>query len=173
MADILIRGMEMPKAQHTITITICHDGYTVVEYRDNGLLLEEIETYKTIPLPAGHGRLVDADKLTVKMKTRKWMIGRASDPDCLVFDAPTIVPAEEGRTMADWISVKDRLPEIWVKVLSFQPTFDEDCHGMIRGAVYIGNGKWRETEHHEMMELPVTHWLPLPEPPKEVEDGND
>ena len=71
--------------------------------------------------------------------------------------------------MAEWISVKERLPEIWVKVLAFQPTFDEDARGMIRGAVYIGNGKWRETERHEMMELPVTHWMQLPEPPKEVE----
>lgn len=45
-------------------------------------------------LPEGHGRLVDGDKLMGEMKNRKWMIGRASDPDCLVFDAPTIVPAE-------------------------------------------------------------------------------
>ena len=45
-------------------------------------------------LPEGHGRLIDGDKLMGEMKNRKWMIGRASDPDCLVFDAPTIVPAE-------------------------------------------------------------------------------
>ena len=45
-------------------------------------------------LPEGHGRLVDADKLAYDMKARKWFIGRASDPDCLVFDAPTIVPAD-------------------------------------------------------------------------------
>lgn len=45
-------------------------------------------------LPEGHGRLVDGDKLMGEMKNRKWMIGRASDPACLVEDAPTIVPAE-------------------------------------------------------------------------------
>lgn len=49
-------------------------------------------------LPEGHGRLVDGDKLMGEMKNRKWMIGRASDPDCLVFDAPTIVPAEAERS---------------------------------------------------------------------------
>lgn len=49
-------------------------------------------------LPEGHGRLVDADKLADDMKARKWFIGRASDPDCLVFDAPTIVPAEAERS---------------------------------------------------------------------------
>ena len=49
-------------------------------------------------LPENHGRLVDGDKLMGEMKNRKWMIGRASDPDCLVFDAPTIVPAERSET---------------------------------------------------------------------------
>lgn len=49
-------------------------------------------------LPEGHGRLIDGDKLMGEMKNRKWMIGRASDPDCLVFDAHTIVPAERSET---------------------------------------------------------------------------
>ena len=49
-------------------------------------------------LPDGHGRLIDGDKLMGEMKNRKWMIGRASDPDCLVFDAPTIVPSEAERS---------------------------------------------------------------------------
>ena len=52
-------------------------------------------------LPEGHGGLVDADKLMGEMKNRKWMIGRASDPDCLVLDAPTIVPAERSDHEAD------------------------------------------------------------------------
>lgn len=47
-------------------------------------------------LPKGHGRLVDADKLADDMKARKTFFGRMSDPQCLVEDAPTIVPAERG-----------------------------------------------------------------------------
>lgn len=47
-------------------------------------------------LPKGHGRLVDADKLADNMKARKAFFGRMSDPQCLVEDAPTIVPAERG-----------------------------------------------------------------------------
>ena len=35
-------------------------------------------------------RLVDADPLPEAMKERKGYIGRASDPICLVEDAPTI-----------------------------------------------------------------------------------
>ena len=45
-------------------------------------------------LPEGHGRLVDADKLADEMKARKAFFGRMSDPQCLVEDASTIVPAE-------------------------------------------------------------------------------
>lgn len=46
-------------------------------------------------LPEGHGRLVDADKLADDMKARKAFFGRMSDPQCLVDDAPTIVPAKD------------------------------------------------------------------------------
>lgn len=45
-------------------------------------------------LPEGHGRLVDKDKLADDMKARKAFFGRMSDPQCLVEDAPTIIPAE-------------------------------------------------------------------------------
>ena len=45
-------------------------------------------------LPEGHGRFIDADKLSDDMKARKAFFGRMSDPQCLVEDAPTIVPAE-------------------------------------------------------------------------------
>ena len=49
-------------------------------------------------LPEGHGRLVDADKLADEMKARKAFFGRMSDPQCLVEDARTIVPAERSET---------------------------------------------------------------------------
>ncbi len=49
-------------------------------------------------LPEGHGRLVDADKLADDMRARKAFFGRLSDPQCLVDDAPTIVPAERSET---------------------------------------------------------------------------
>lgn len=48
-------------------------------------------------LPKEHGRLVDADKLADNMKARKAFFGRMSDPQCLVEDAPTIVPAERSK----------------------------------------------------------------------------
>ena len=65
-----------------------------------------------------------------------------------------------------WISVKDRLPEEWESVITFQPSLAGD-RGLIRIGVYIGSNKWRECERHDMMDLPVTHWMPMPEGPKE------
>lgn len=74
--------------------------------------------------------------------------------------------------MSEWISVKDRLPAEWNYVLTFQKC---ECIGecLIRVGMYIGNinnsETWREAERGELMELPVTHWMPLPVPPREVQ----
>jgi len=65
----------------------------------------------------------------------------------------------------DWISVNQSLPEDDVAVLSF-----------IGGYIYMGwyyssRGVWH-IEDGEICEIPpnndflVTHWMPLPEPPK-------
>lgn len=35
-------------------------------------------------------RLIDADVLKEKFKVRHWIVGRDSDPDCLLDDAPTV-----------------------------------------------------------------------------------
>ena len=59
-----------------------------------GYIGDERTKCPVIELPEGHGRLVDADKLADDMKARKAFFGRMSDPQCLVEDAPTIVPAE-------------------------------------------------------------------------------
>ena len=67
-----------------------------------------------------------------------------------------------GVTVQEWISVKDRLPEPWKQVLIYS------LHDFCESAVYIGvPGKWRVTWNHEMLDADsVTHWMPLPLPPK-------
>ena len=67
-----------------------------------------------------------------------------------------------GVTVQEWISVDDRLPEPWKQVLIYS------LHDFCESAVYIGvPGKWRVTWNHEMLDADsVTHWMPLPEPPK-------
>lgn len=63
---------------------------------------------------------------------------------------------------SEWISVKDRLPKSMEEVLI--------CND--RGYVVVGrledNGEWLVTWSLSGI-YHVTHWRPLPEPPKEVE----
>jgi hypothetical protein len=61
----------------------------------------------------------------------------------------------------EWISVKDRLPEKEDDVLAYE----------FRGDIsisYISGNDWRNLESGWILdESHVTHWMPLPEPPKE------
>ena len=60
-----------------------------------------------------------------------------------------------------WIPVTERLPDERIAVIVWSAA------GFSTTAHYIGNeGKWRVTWNHERLEAPVTHWIPLPEPPK-------
>ena len=90
--SVLIRGMEMPKRGHTITITIVGSGQAYVEYFDCRPRVEETIEYTAVHVPP-HGRLIDADAL------RYW----SDDSAMIAFDyvtrsdikaAPTIIPAE-------------------------------------------------------------------------------
>lgn len=58
--------------------------------------------------------------------------------------------------MDNWISVKDRLPEYGRYVLVYSA--DDDFMTV-------------EARHHFGL-FQITHWMPLPEPPREVNDGN-
>lgn len=73
--------------------------------------------------------------------------------------------------MSEWISVKDRLPEEDVSVLVFGSS------GLFIGSYDYGN-KYMESywssekyKHIECTEdyEPVTHWMPLPQPPKDLQ----
>lgn len=66
----------------------------------------------------------------------------------LITDAPTI---------GGWISVKDRLPMKRKQVLVYSIT-----HG-VRSDFIDWSGRWYTVKN-------VTHWMPLPEPPKEEQN---
>ena len=69
---------------------------------------------------------------------------------------------DNGVTVQEWISVKDRLPEPGKQVLIYSR------YDFCESAFYIGvPGKWRVTWNHEMLDADsVTHWMQMPEPPK-------
>ena len=69
---------------------------------------------------------------------------------------------DNGVTVQEWISVKDRLPEPWEQVLIYSR------HDFCESAFYIGvPGKWCSTWNHEMLDADsVTYWMSMPQPPK-------
>ena len=64
--------------------------------------------------------------------------------------------------MAEWISVKERLPEEGEKVLWF------DRDDMEVGSVFRSRGVTFVSTSLDLFDIAeYTHWMPLPEPPKE------
>ncbi len=69
-----------------------------------------------------------------------------------------------GVTVQKWIPVSERLPEKYTTVLCVWSRMPKDnFYGFAR---YQGGDTWYV--HNEGMPK-VTHWMPLPEPPKECE----
>ena len=73
---------------------------------------------------------------------------------------------DSGVTVQEWISVKDRLPRTNVGVLVYAPRLKN-----IFEAFYRVDGKWEIFSYRagEILNDKVTHWMHLPESPKEDE----
>lgn len=67
--------------------------------------------------------------------------------------------------MTEWISVKDRLPNKGQDVLIYRSGFRVD---LMNVHMYLGEDRWEdEYGYWETTETEgITHWMPLPEPPK-------
>lgn len=65
--------------------------------------------------------------------------------------------------MAEWISVKERLPEKCEDVLCLSNKYGGHIFCGYRG---FTSGAWMEKENGSLHTGDVTHWMPLPEPPK-------
>lgn len=65
----------------------------------------------------------------------------------------------------EWISVKDRLPSIDENVLVYDNCFKDVSIGYISD--FLNYRKTWITDCGESVSDTVTHWMPLPEPPKE------
>lgn len=73
--------------------------------------------------------------------------------------------------MPGWISVKDRLPENNVRVLVCSNNGDKDSAIAITHYTQKKYGfnieGWNEPWQYFFYNHDITHWMPLPEPPKE------
>jgi hypothetical protein len=71
-------------------------------------------------------------------------------------------------TIQKWISVKDRLPENRDDVLLCRKWWNEIRNPQM-GWYNEVSGEWFDLSNRVIHN--VTHWMPLPEPPKEEKDG--
>ena len=71
-----------------------------------------------------------------------------------------------GVTVQEWVSVDDRLPE------DSNDGFEDAVlvtDGFVQHMAYFVGGEWRFAESGEIKEpmwYRITHWMPLPQPPK-------
>lgn len=85
--------------------------------------------------------------------------------------------------MSDWISVKDRLPEDKARVLIYAHERNNPETWIIDSGTYVPYGRFtfmffldhdREYRFKEISShYTVTHWQPLPEPPREVSNDGE
>lgn len=100
MADILIRGMSMPKYTTKAEFGIDADGNSLcMVYHENGT---EPDIYDVIPLTEGHGRLIDADALQAKFELMENAFAEHGRPYSFAFK-------DGGEMCAEWWTVQDAL----------------------------------------------------------------
>ena len=75
MSGVYLRGMEMPKRGHTVTLTILGGGEVCVQYYDCKSHLTVPIVYKAVPVP-DHGRLLKV------LKTERECVWRNCDRNC-------------------------------------------------------------------------------------------
>ena len=90
--------------------------------------------------------------------------------DPMYYDVDALAIADHlvsnGVTMQEWISVKDRLPEDSNDGFADAVLVTD---GFVQHMAYFVGGEWRFAESGEIKEpmwYRITHWMPLPTPPK-------
>lgn len=103
-------------------------------------------------------RLIDADALKTAVDG-EWC------PDMMVSEIWDVI--DHAPTIGGWISVKDRLPMLIETVLFIGKNYYGNWFGVKRG--YFDGSLWHSDDFGTIYSTtPVTHWMPLPEPPEEV-----
>ena len=72
--------------------------------------------------------------------------------------------------MSEWISVKDRLPNIGVRGVYASDYLLGYDGEQVTQVVYVAIKRSYWKELYTDQEVPITHWMPLPDPPQEATD---
>lgn len=86
--------------------------------------------------------------------------------------APQSPGSDPATVPGKWIPVSERMPEVGVKVLCF-PVKDEPIHATFNGQLWLQDVSWSGSEEpiDNVIPVTVTHWMPLPAAPQEVNHG--
>lgn len=130
-------------------------------------------------------RLIDADEALESLEDlcrRTGLVKTDTDVDYNQFSFDWIARYIEARPTAvterkqEWISVQDRLPEVGEEVLVFAVGKSGDFSNVITITDRMifrlfpsseGVETWSSPWQYFMTNYEITHWMPLPEPPKE------
>lgn len=129
-------------------------------------------------------RMIDADALMVWLVNMLNEFDDGNDPHEIKREMFQVVLAKTRKmpTVGGWVSVKDRLPEIDERVLVFGVGKYEYFVGSTMTAITCMSDAnlidcrlktqpyWLEPWQYYLTDYEITHWMPLPEPPKEAED---
>lgn len=97
--------------------------------------------------------MTDREKLVNILKKYPYIYATANEmADYLIAN---------GVTAQEWISIEDELPEKWRYVLALDEYDEESWKPCI---AYIDDKGWVAGG---IVGCKITHWMPLPEPPKE------
>ena len=108
-------------------------------------------------------RLIYAEHAMSRIKEEtRFYSGTYAEIERAIDTAPTIDP-ESMRPEEEWISVKDRLPQVKGEYVLIY----DSHHRNIYKAWYVGDiDVWFSNEYLPQF-INITHWMPLPKPPKE------
>lgn len=108
-------------------------------------LLDKVQDSGVIDIPAGFGF------------TYGW-IKNEKVADHLIANGVTL-DKDESKISSKWIPVTERLPERMKDVLVIRMHGDPDIEFLFYDGTWVGDTEGKKD---------VTHWMPLPEPPKEA-----
>ena len=118
-------------------------------------------------------RMIDADALQIELASLS-RLARSDAQKSLLGRVLYIIDQMPTITMPQWISVEERLPErngeYIVTACDEGEPYDEIIWNdtvVVCAEYYKGCWIWEENNTEYSLDGIVTHWMPLPEPPKE------
>ncbi|TFN92632.1 DUF551 domain-containing protein [Escherichia coli] len=159
---------------------------------DNGI----IEVYAAPPVPVVPEEkpmpnplsMYAVDAVAAIAEVRGWnacraamLQGKSEQPQNAQQNIPENIPGGNSPVIPDgWISCSDRMPEMgerqyYVLAADFKnnypPSIPNTQVGVYGDWFNDGNPTWDDGDGEDLHLKEVTHWMPLPEPPQEVNRG--